>query len=259
MRTPSPGPIPYRFALAGGWIDQPFVSRYDPAPPGSMVVVSIEPDQLFMERAGMATSTRRVARTLWPAGFPPDVDRDTLVRELYAAENAETRAPSGSQDMIGLVYPGLSRLDYDARHEDGLFPRSITTTVDDTILSWLENVLHVVPVAPRPSAYDPLGRQALSPDWVRRLGQSGASCWDACCARDLPGLGAAMTESVTCWQTILPDSFTHPSLTADWAVVLSRYQSRYAGATASASGGGYVFVASEASVPGSVPFRIRRR
>ena len=34
------GAIPYRMALAGGWIDQPFVSRHNPAPPGSMVVVA---------------------------------------------------------------------------------------------------------------------------------------------------------------------------------------------------------------------------
>ena len=38
------GNIPHRLALAGGWIDQPFVSRLNPAPPGSMVVVSLEPN-----------------------------------------------------------------------------------------------------------------------------------------------------------------------------------------------------------------------
>ncbi|GEM_PF-6845641 len=34
--------IPYRLALAGGWIDQPFVSERNPEPPGSMVVISEE-------------------------------------------------------------------------------------------------------------------------------------------------------------------------------------------------------------------------
>jgi hypothetical protein len=28
-------------ALAGGWIDEPFVSRHNPEPPGFMVVVSL--------------------------------------------------------------------------------------------------------------------------------------------------------------------------------------------------------------------------
>ena len=33
------GVIPNRLQLAGGWIDQPFVSRHNPKAPGSMVVV----------------------------------------------------------------------------------------------------------------------------------------------------------------------------------------------------------------------------
>jgi hypothetical protein len=42
------GRIPYRLALAGGWIDQPFISRHNPRPPGSMVVVGVEPTFRFM-------------------------------------------------------------------------------------------------------------------------------------------------------------------------------------------------------------------
>ncbi len=44
------GAIPNRLQLAGGWIDQPFVSRHNPKPPGSMVVVQIEPDFRPMDR-----------------------------------------------------------------------------------------------------------------------------------------------------------------------------------------------------------------
>ena len=112
------GSIPHRMALAGGWIDQPFVSTHNPAPYGSMVVVSLEPDQWFMQRAGMASGTRKVALKLWN-GVLPDRDPAELVRELYRAENQGKPEPSGSQDMIGLVYPGVSRLDYDAAVEGG--------------------------------------------------------------------------------------------------------------------------------------------
>ena len=52
------GRIPYRLALAGGWIDQPFISKLNPSPPGSMVVVNIEPEFRFMDRAGICSSTR---------------------------------------------------------------------------------------------------------------------------------------------------------------------------------------------------------
>ena len=43
--------MPNRLALAGGWIDQPFVSKHNPKPPGSMVVVQIEPNFRPMDRA----------------------------------------------------------------------------------------------------------------------------------------------------------------------------------------------------------------
>jgi hypothetical protein len=34
------GSISYRMAQASGWIGQPFVSRFNPSPPGAMLVVS---------------------------------------------------------------------------------------------------------------------------------------------------------------------------------------------------------------------------
>ena len=46
--------IPYRIDLAGGWLDQPFVSRLHP---GAVITISIEPTIEFNERSGMASST----------------------------------------------------------------------------------------------------------------------------------------------------------------------------------------------------------
>ena len=88
------GRLPYRMAFAGGWIDQPFVSRHNPSPPGSMVVVAIEPTCRFMGRCGMGTSTRRIASKLWQDELPAQ-NRRQLVRQLYDAENAGAAAPSG--------------------------------------------------------------------------------------------------------------------------------------------------------------------
>ena len=86
------GRLPYRIALAGGWIDQPFVSRQNPEPPGAMVVVALEPTFRYMDRAGMATSTRKVAMRLWGDRLP-NQDPTQLVRELYAEENREKPSP----------------------------------------------------------------------------------------------------------------------------------------------------------------------
>ncbi len=177
------GQIPYRMAFAGGWIDQPFVSRHDPAPPGSMVVVALEPLCPFMERAGMATGTRKVADRIWN-GRLPDRNPRQLVKELYDAENKGRPEPSGSQDMIGLIYPGVNRLDYDAGFEGGYFPRHVESNNDPDVARWIEKIIHMLPVCPRPEGYNPLGEQHLDPNWVRRLGQSGKDCYDAILHKD---------------------------------------------------------------------------
>jgi len=152
------GRFPYRMALAGGWIDQPFVSRHNPTPPGSMVVVGLEPTCRFMDRCGMGTSTRNIAMKLWD-GVLPDRDRAELVRELYAAENAGKAEPSGSQDMAGLIYPGISRLDYDFEHEGGYFPVHTETNTNPEVVQWLESIFYMVPVAPRPPRLQPARRE----------------------------------------------------------------------------------------------------
>jgi hypothetical protein len=250
------GSIPYRLALAGGWIDQPFVSRLDPEPPGSMVVAGLQPAFRFLDRAGMATSTREVALRLWN-GRLPDRDPALLVRELYAEENRDRSAPSGSQDMIGLIYPGISRLDYDRRHQGGIFPTHIERCTDAAVAAWLEEVVHLLPVAQRPEGYDPLESRNLDPVWIRRLGASGRDCFAAIVRRDLEGFGASLNESMACWEAILPCTVRHRALTVDLPALLRHYQRRYPGAMYSGCGGGYLIVASEEPVPGGLRVRLR--
>ncbi len=248
--------IPYRLALAGGWIDQPFVSMHNPTPPGSMVVVGIEPTFRFMDRSGMATSTREVARKLW-SGALPEQDPRELVRILYEAENQGKAAPSGSQDMLGLIIPGISRLNYDFACEGGYFPAHIETNHDPAVAHWLEGVLHLLPVAPRPERYSPLNEKRLDKDWIRRLGQSGKDCYAAILAKDAGALGASLNECMKCWEAILPCTVRHPAITVDLMAILAYYQSRYAGAMYSGCGGGYLYVVSEEPVAGSIRVQVR--
>jgi hypothetical protein len=250
------GRLPYRMAFAGGWIDQPFVSRLNPAPPGSMVVVAIEPTCRFMDRCGMGTSTRKVAERLWGDALP-DRDPAELARELYAEENRGAAEPSGSQDMIGLLYGGVNRLDYDFNHEGGCFPRRIESNNDPEIARWLESVVQLIPVAQRPAGYSPLGIKNLEPEWIRRLGQTGKDCYDAILAQDVRGLGAAMNECMACWEALLPHTVRHPAITVDLVGLLGYYQARYAGAMYSGCGGGYLYVVSEEPAPGAFRVRVR--
>lgn len=250
------GAIPYRIALAGGWIDQPFVSRLNPQQCGSMVVVGLEPTCWFMERAGIATGTRKVAMRLWNGGLP-DREPAELVRELCQEENRGLSEPSGSQDMIGLIYPGVSRLEYDFGHEGGVFPRHIESNNDPRVARWLEDVIQLLPVAMRPEGYNPLGVKNLDPDWIRRLGMTGKECFDAILACDARALGASMNSCMECWEAILPHTVRHPAISVDLKGILAYYQSRYCGAMYSGCGGGYLFVVSAEPVPGALKIRIR--
>jgi hypothetical protein len=253
------GEIPYRMALAGGWIDQPFVSRFNPTPPGSMVVVSLEPIVRFMERAGIATGTRNVARRIWNDRLPTGRPREQLVRELYHEENKNLIDKSGSQDMIGTIYPGISRLDYDYAHEGGVFPKHIESTNDADTVAWLERVIHFIPVAPRPPGYNPLGVKNLDPDAIAALGRSGVDCWNAIRAKSLDGLGRSMIDCTRAYLKILPHTLRHETLSAfDYVTFQEYYQQRYPGAMFSGCGGGYMIVVSDEPVDGAFKIKIRR-
>jgi len=250
------GNFPYRIALAGGWIDQPFVSRFNTTSPGSMVVASLIPQFRFMDRAGFASSTRKAATDLWENGLPPGEPLE-LVKALYRAENEGKADPSGSQDMIGMIYPGISRLDYDFQHEGGIFPVNVESCCDPETAEWLESVLHLIPVCQRPYGYDPLGIKNLAVDWIQRLGQTGKDCYQAVLRKDLLGLGQSLNDCMECWEAILPNTVRHASIQIDLVGIMHYYQDHYAGAMYSGCGGGYLIVVSEKAVPGAFQVKIR--
>ena len=256
---PSPdclGSIPNRLQLAGGWIDQPFVSRHNPKPPGSMVVVQIEPDFRPMDRSGIASGTRAIAMKIWN-GKLPNRPPEELVRELYEAENKGKAEPSGSQDMIGLIYPGVNRLDYDFNDRRRRFPVAHRIVQQPGVARWLEKVLHLMPVEPRPEGYSPLGEKNLDPKWVAQLGQSGKDCYDAIVGMDAKALGASLNLNMKCWETLLPHVVRHPLIRVDLMALLKAYQKQYLGAMYSGCGGGYLIVVSDEPVPGAFQVNVR--
>jgi hypothetical protein len=250
------GGIPNRLQLAGGWIDQPFVSKHNRNPPGSMVVVQIEPDFRPMDCSGIASGTRAIAMKIW-SGKLPIRSPEALARELYEAENRGKAEPSGSQDMIGLVYPGVNRLDYDYKIHGGVFPSHIESCHRPKVARWLGSVLHLIPVEPRPDGYSPLGVKNLTPKWVAKLGQSGQNCYNAIVKMDAQALGASLNLNMKCWETLLPHVVRHPLLRLDLMPLLAAYQRQYLGAMYSGCGGGYLIVVSNEPVPGSFKVNVR--
>lgn len=250
------GHIPNRLQLAGGWIDQPFISQHNPKSPGAMVVVQIEPTFRPMDRSGIASGTRAIAIKLWKNKLP-NRPPEELARELYEAENKGKAEPSGSQDMIGLVYPGINRLDYDFKIHGGVFPAHIETLNSARHARWLDKVLHLLPIEPRPDGYSPLGIKNLDPRWVARLGQSGTDCFDAIKQMDLAALGESFNETMRCWEKLLPHVVKHPLLRLDLKKILKVYQKHFPGAMFSGCGGGYLLVASDKPVPGAFKVNVR--
>jgi hypothetical protein len=250
------GAIPNRLQLAGGWIDQPFVSEHNPKPPGSMVVVQIEPDFRPMDRSGIASGTRAIAMRIWK-GKLPNRPLAELARELYEAENKGKAEPSGSQDMIGLIYPGVNRLDYDYKIHGGIFPSHVESCNHVKVARWLSNILHVIPVEPRPDGYSPLGKKNLDPKWIAKLGHAGQDCYNAIVTMDAKALGASLNLNMKCWETLLPHTVRHPLLRLELLPLLKAYQRQYPGAMYSGCGGGYLIVVSNEPVPGAFKVNVR--
>jgi hypothetical protein len=159
--------------------------------------------------------------------------------------------------MVGLVYPGISRIDYDFRHESGIFPAGVQSNTDSSVAEWVQHVIHVLAVAPRPLGYSPLEIKHIEPSWVRRLGASGRDCFDALIKGDLKSLQNSMNECMLAWAALLPGTVRHPTITVELERILQYYQAEYGGAMYSGCGGGYIYVATDREVPGS--FRVRLR
>jgi cytidyltransferase-like protein len=238
--------FPYRLCLAGGWIDQPWVSKIYP---GSVVVAQIWPTMDFNDRSGLATSSRKVALQLWGDRYP-DGDPEQNARLLFGAENPPGKKyVSGSQDHLGLLMPGVSKLYYNG----GYWPEKIESCIDEDICDWLSRVLHMVRLEPRPDGYDPLKVMHLEKPLIKELGEAGDLCWESILKKDISGLGKALTNTFLSWKKILP--LTVP----DWVMdeMESKYFSDYPGAVTSGAGGGYVVVVSEKPVESAIKIKVR--
>jgi cytidyltransferase-like protein len=236
--------FPYRICIAGGWMDQPWVSEIYP---GSVVVAQLWPTMEFNDRSGMATSSRKVALDIWGNRYP-DGDPQKNAQLLFGAENPPgTQHVSGSQDHLGLLCPGINRLYY----EGSYWPRKIDSTTDPVICEWLSRVMHLIPLEPRPLGYDPLLRKNLTLGLIKQLGESGDLCWKSILNRDVRGLGKAMKQSFEMWQMILP------ATVPEWVKKETEQYNDYPGFITSGCGGGYLIVASEKEVQGAVKIKIK--
>jgi hypothetical protein len=189
--------VPYRLDLAGGWLDQPYVSELCP---GAVINISLEPTQEFNHRSGMASSTRETAISLWGPRLPAE-DREKLAKMIFAIENPPgTTAVAGSQDPIGLVYPGVKRIHYAGSY----WPASIETVTDERVLGFLEENLWLVPLGPRQPGFELLATKNITEPAARRLSDASTELWASMLALDGPAFGRAMIASFEAQAELYP-------------------------------------------------------
>ncbi len=240
--------IPYRIDLAGGWLDQPWVSELHPGP---VLTISIEPGYEFNDRSGMATSTRRKAIELWRTALPGG-DPEQTAKVLFAFDNPPgTTEVSGSQDAIGIVMPGLNKANYAGHY----WPERIDSVHDEPLLQWLEQHLYLVTLGPRTHGYSVLADTRLSPEGARDLAVAAEDCWNAILSRDLPAFGDAFRRSFEAQIAMFPNM-------ADSGIfqMIDQYRSQALGWKLSgAGGGGYLILVAEQPIEKAIQVRIRRR
>ncbi len=240
--------IPYRIDLAGGWLDQPYVNKFAKGP---VLTISIEPDYEFNNRSGMSTSSRKAAVEMWQVDIP-EGDKETLARMLFCFENPPgTEYVSGSQDAIGIVMPGLNRLDYDNNY----WPVNIDSVLDADILDFIEKNIWLIPLSPRRGDYDVLADTKIDEAGARCLAVAADKCWKAILNKDIDAWGKATTESFRA-QTAM-----FPNMAPDYVLdAVNEHIDNVKGIKISgAGGGGYLVIVNDEPVKNAIQIRIRRK
>ena len=199
----------------------------------------------------MSGSTRRKAVELWHTDIP-DGDPHILARTLFCIENPPgTNYVSGSQDSIGIVFPGLNRLDYASGE---YWPEKITTVTDPDILDWIEQRLWFITLPPREGNFNVLDETSISAAGAKALAEAADVVWESLQATDSNRFGAAFRASFEAQVAMFP---LMKSKTVSDTIGL--YKDKALGwKLAGAGGGGYLVLVSERPVENAIRIRIRR-
>ena len=239
--------LPYRIDLAGGWLDQPYVSRHYPGP---VITISLEPTLEFNERSGMASSTRRHMMELWGPKIPPG-DYEKLAKILFCYDNPPgTEVISGSQDSIGLVFPGLAY----AYYEGSYWPSRITHCVEEPLLSFVEGSLQLVSLGPRFHDYDALANTIFDRDRAKALADAAEGHWDAILSQDIVRFGRTMRESFEAQVAMFPNMMNERVA----ALIEENRDCALGWKLSGAGGGGYLILVAENPIPGAIRVIARR-
>ena len=233
--------IPYRVELCGGWLDQPDVNALVPGP---VIVMSIEPTIEFNDRSGLATSSRKKAIDLWQTKIPPG-NREELARQLFCVENPPgTEHISGSQDQLGILLPGVNKLNY----KNGFWPVSIESITDDETLHFIADHLYLIQLPQRKADYDVFAGTNINAVSGGKLADATERCWTAIKNLDVEQWGKATTEAFKAQLEMFP-----AMMTPDVQSAVEQYGGMACGwKLTGCGGGGYLLLISGVSIPNAI-------
>ena len=233
--------IPYRVELCGGWLDQPDVNALAAGP---VIVMSIEPTIEFNDRSGLATSSRKKAIELWQAQIPPG-NREELAKLLFCVENPPGTAHiSGSQDQLGILLPGVNKLNYD----NGSWPVSIESITDDETLNFIADHLCLIQLPQRKADYDVFSQTNINVVSAGKLADATERCWCAIRGRDVEQWGKATTDCFEAQLEMFP-----AMLTSDVQGAIEQYRNVACGwKLTGCGGGGYLLLVSRTPIQNAI-------
>jgi galactokinase/mevalonate kinase-like predicted kinase len=199
----------------------------------------------------MATSTRAKAIELWQTDIP-EGNKEKLAHTLFCVENPPgTKCVSGSQDSIGIVFPGVNKLDYPS---DSYWPEKITSITDDETLSWIEGHLWFINLSPREKCFDVLSNTKIDETGAKALADASYGVWQAILDKDLLQFAYYFKASFEAQIAMFPHMVT-PQITE----AIRKYEKQVPGWKISgAGGGGYLVLVSEEPVANAMQVKIRR-
>ncbi len=240
-------PMPYRIDLAGTWIDQPYVSKYHA---GAAITASLEPTIEFLERSGMATSTRKKAIELWNDHLPLEKP-EKLAKTLFRYDNDPgTREVSGSQDSIGITMPGINRFWFD---KGNYWPSVFETISDPETIKWLEDRLYMLTLWPRPEGYNVLSDTHINTENVKSLAEAADLAWEGLLSGDYGKFTKGFLGSFRSQIRMFPKM-----VNSDIEKIIGQYSGLAdAWKLTGAGGGGYLVMISEKEIPNTFRVKVR--
>ncbi|UCC52694.1 MAG: hypothetical protein JSV68_01755, partial [Anaerolineaceae bacterium] len=204
----------------------------------------------FNDRSGMASSTRRAAIDMWGPRLPAG-DYEKLAKILFCYDNPPgTKVISGSQDAIGLVFPGLAKANYEGEY----WPATIEEIRDEYSLQFVENALYLVTLGPRHAEYDVLENTRIDERGAKALAEAAEACWEAIQRRDIVAFGRSLREGFEAQIAMFPNMMNETV-----AQLIEAYRDRSLGWKLSgAGGGGYLILVADKPIENAVRVIARR-